>query len=162
MKNSLRRLPAFLLALLLALAATPAALADQQVRLPDSAFTLTLPDWLEYDGPGDSPDDALFAYVSEKHGLDIQFFREPARDATVRTMAEVLIRDGMDASVERIGGIDMTVYRVVDPQDPPEQAMQCIGYVFLDGETAWMIVFWYADQAAADETAEIIRSIRKD
>ena len=37
--------------------------------------------------------------------------------------------------------------------------MKCIGYVFLDGDAAQMICFWYAGQTAADLTAEIIGSI---
>ena len=152
-----------LTALVLALLCISGALADQKVRLPESGYTLTIPDGMEYDGPGEIPDDASFAWVSEELGLDIQFFRkENDRGATLQAMADVIIGDGVDAGIHRINGIDMIAYRVTDPQDPPETGMKCIGYVFLDGNAAQMICFWYATQNAANLTAEIIGSIAKD
>ena len=81
------------------------------------------------------------------------------KGATLPAMTDVLTGDGIDAAVYRINGIDMIAYRVIDPQDPPEKGMKCIGYVFLDGGMAQMICFWYANQEAADLTAEIIGSI---
>ena len=71
MKKTLSTLLALILLLCLGTAA-----ADQKVTLPDSRYSLTLPDGMEYDGPGEGSDDARFAYVSESLGLDIQFFRE--------------------------------------------------------------------------------------
>ena len=149
-----------LVTLLLVLVCMNGALAEQKVQLPESRYSLTIPDSMEYDGPGETPDDALFAWVSEKQGLDIQFFRQKNdKGATLEAMADVLIGDGMDAAIYRINGIDMIVYRVSDPQDPPEKGMKCIGYVFLDGDAAQMICFWYATQEAANLTAEIMESI---
>ena len=149
-----------LITLVLVLMSLSGALADQKVRLPESSYSVTIPDTMEYDGPGQTPDDALFAWVSEKQGLDIQFFRQKNdKGATLEAMADVLIRDGMDAAVYRINGIDMIVYRVSDPQDPPEKGMKCIGYVFLEKDAAQMICFWYATQEAADLTAKIMESI---
>ncbi len=158
MKN---RMCAVLAVLMVFFACT--ALAEQKVQLPESRYSLMIPDGMEYDGPGDSPDDALFAWISGKLGLDIQFFRQGNdKGASLEAMADVLIEDGMDAAIYRINGIDMIVYQVTDPQDPPEKGMKCIGYVFLDGNAAQMICFWYANQKAADLTAEIISSITKD
>ena len=156
----MKRLMCGLTVLALMLLCLGSALAEQKVRLPESSYSLTLPDGMEYDGPGDIPDDAAFAWVSEDLGLDIQFFcRANDRGATLPAMTDVLTGDGIDAAVYRINGIDMIAYRVIDPQDPPEKGMKCIGYVFLDGGMAQMICFWYANQEAADLTAEIIGSI---
>ena len=159
----MKRLMCGIMVLALVLLCMSGALAEQKVRLPESSYYLTIPDGMEYDGPGDIPDDAAFAWVSGKLGLDIQFFRQPNDGgAALQAMADVIIGDGVDAEIHRINGIDMIAYRVTDPQDPPEQGMKCIGYVFLDGDAAQMICFWYATQEAADLTAEIIGSIAKD
>ena len=156
----MKRLMCGVTALALVLLCMGSALAEQKVQLPESSYCLTVPDGMEYDGPGDIPDDAAFAWVSENLGLDIQFFcQENDKGATLQAMTDVLTGDGIDASIYRINGIDMIVYRVIDPQDPPEKGMKCIGYVFLDGDMAQMICFWYANQEAADLTAEIIGSI---
>jgi len=159
----MKRLMCGIMVLALVLLCMSGALAEQKVQLPESSYYLTIPDGMEYDGPGDIPDDAAFAWVSGKLGLDIQFFRQPNDGgAALQAMADVIIGDGVDAEIHRINGIDMIAYRVTDPQDPPEQGMKCIGYVFLDGDAAQMICFWYATQEAADLTAEIIGSIAKD
>ncbi len=159
----MKRLMCGIMVLALVLLCMSGALADQKVQLPESSYYLAIPDGMEYDGPGDIPDDAAFAWVSGKLGLDIQFFRQPNDGgAALQAMADVIIGDGVDAEIHRINGIDMIAYRVTDPQDPPEQGMKCIGYVFLDGDAAQMICFWYATQEAADLTAEIIGSIAKD
>ena len=156
----MKRLMCGIMVLALVLLCMSGALAEQKVQLPESSYRLTVPDGMEYDGPGDIPDDAAFAWVSGELGLDIQFFRQPNDGgAALQAMADVIIGDGVDAEIRRINGIDMIAYRVADPQDPPEQGMKCIGYVFLDGDAAQMICFWYANQEAADLTAEIIGSI---
>ena len=156
----MKRLMCGMMVLALVLLCMGGALAEQEVQLPESSYRLTVPDGMEYDGPGDIPDDAAFAWVSGELGLDIQFFRQPNDGgAALQAMADVIIGDGVDAEIRRINGIDMIAYRVADPQDPPEQGMKCIGYVFLDGDAAQMLCFWYAKQEAADLTAEIIGSI---
>ena len=159
----MKRLMCGMMVLALVLLCMGGALAEQKVQLPESSYRLTVPDGMEYDGPGDIPDDAAFAWVSGELGLDIQFFRQPNDGgAALQAMADVIIGDGVDAEIRRINGIDMIAYRVADPQDPPEQGMKCIGYVFLDGDAAQMICFWNANQEAADLTADIIGSITKD
>ena len=149
--------------LVLVLLCMSSAMADQKVQLPESDYALTIPDGMEYDGPGEIPDDASFAWVSEELGLDIQFFRQTNdRGVALQAMADAIIGEGMDAEIYRINGVEMIAYRVSDPQDPPEKGMKCVGYVFLDGNAAQMICFWYANQNAANLTAEIIGSITKD
>ena len=71
----MKRLMCGLTVLALTLLCLGSALAEQKVRLPESSYCLKIPDGMEYDGPGDYPDDADFAWVSEELGLDIQFFR---------------------------------------------------------------------------------------
>ena len=159
----MKRLMCGIMVLALVLLCMSGALAERKVKLPESRYSLTIPDGMEYDGPGELSDDSLFALVSAKLGLDIEFFRQPNDGgAALQAMADVIIGDGVDAEIRRINGIDMIAYRVADPQDPPEQGMKCIGYVFLDGDAAQMICFWYATQEAADLTADIIGSITKD
>jgi hypothetical protein len=158
MKKTLSTLLALILLLCLG-----TATADQKVTLPDSRYSLTLPDGMEYDGPGEGSDDARFAYVSESLGLDIQFFRESdSKGATLQTMTDVLIAKGVDAAVYRISGVDMIAYRVTDPQDPPQKGMKCVAYVLLDGEAAQMVCFWYANQNAANLSEKIISSITQE
>jgi len=149
-----------LTALLLVLLCVSGALAEQKVQLPESRYSLKVPDGMEYDGPGDLPDDAVFALVSEKLGLDIQFFRQ-TNDAgkTLQEMTDTIIGLGVDAEIHRISGIDMIAYRDQDPADPPEKGMKCVAYVFLEENAAHMICFWYTTQEAANLTAEIISSI---
>ena len=131
------------------------------MQLPESRYSLTLPDGMTYDGPGESPDDARFAYVSASLGLDIQFFcQDNEKGATLQGMATVLREDdGFDAAIYRISGIDMIAFEITDPQDPPEKGMKCITYMLEDQGKVQMICFWYASQEAADRTADIISSI---
>ena len=150
-------------ALILALMSIGCAMADQKVLLPGGSYSLMIPDGMEYDGPGVSPDDAKFAWVSAELGLDIEFFCEPnEKGAALQAMAEVLAGDGIDTRINRIGGIDMIVYQVTDPGDSKDSGMKCIGYVLEDGKNVQMICFWYATQEAADWTARIISSITKE
>jgi len=152
-----------LLALMMLLLCLGGAAADQKVYLPESRYSLSLPDGMEYDGPGEGDDDALFAYVSADLGLDIQFFRQlNDKGATLQAMTDVLLAREVDAAVYRISGVDMIAYRVTDPQDPPEKGMKCIAYVLLDGDAAQMICFWYANRKAADLSEKIISSIALD
>ena len=162
MRRRMCRAAAAILALVVLLLAGCAA-AEQKVMLPDSSYSLLIPDGMEYDGPGQSPDDARFAWVSEALGLDIEFFCEPnEKGAALQAMAEVLAGDGIDTRISRINGIDMIVYQVTDPGDEKGSGMKCIGYVLEDGNTVQMICFWYATQEAADWTERIITSIIKE
>ena len=156
----MKRLMCGIMVLALVLLCMSGALAERKVKLPESRYSLTIPDGMEYDGPGELSDDSLFALVSAKLGLDIEFFRQKNdKGKTLQAMADYIIGDGVDAGIYRINGIEMIAYRDTDPQDPPEKGMKCIGYVFLEKDAAQMICFWYATQEAADLTAKIMESI---
>ena len=158
----MKRRTCLILAVVLALCAGFAA-AEQKVSLPASSYTLTLPDGLEYDGPGSTEgDDAEFAYVSYDLGLDVEFFVYDGKGATLEGMVQVLQENGEDADLYTVNGIKMLVYRRDDPDQPPKKGMKCIGYALIDGDRVQEIVFWYANQAAADLTKEIMGSINKE
>ena len=159
-RQMLKAPAALLLAFLMVAAITSGALAEQKVRLPESSYYLMIPDGMEYDGPGTSPDDARFAYVSASLGLEIQFFCQPNdKGVSLQAMAEVLVGDGIETSIHRINGMEMIVYQTEDPGDAPGKGMKCIGYVLKDGNTIVEICFWYATKEAAKMTEEIISSI---
>ena len=137
-----------------------AARADREVRLPESKYRIMVPDGMEYDGPGEGEDDAAFALVSTELGLDISFFRfENPNGASLQAIAEGLAESIDNTEIRSFGGMEMIVFQGTDPADPPETAMKCISYVFLDGDAVQMVSFWYANQEAADLTAQIITSI---
>ena len=160
----MKRFGCVLLAAVMVLFMTGSALAEQKVQLPDSRYSLTLPDGLEYDGPGEKPDDARFVYLSEALKLEVQFFCYGREGAALRTLAEILQQDESvdEVSIYKVNGIEMIVYRLTDPDDPPEKGMKCIGYVLEDGDLIQEITFWYGTQDAARLTEEIIGSITKD
>lgn len=148
------------MALMLAVLFGGSAMAERDVDLPQSGYKVTVPDELEYSGKGKSPDTADFAWVSEKLGLEVEFFHAANEyGATLEAMATVLRDEGYDAEIRNVSGIPMIVYEGTDPGDDPATAMKFITYVFLEGNMAQQICFWYANQEAADLTAQIIESI---
>ena len=143
------------MALVMAVLFMSCAIAEQTVQLPESKYCLTIPDEMEYDGPGTGSDDAAFAYVSTKLNLEIDFFLNTNQGgATLQAVAEILRQKDDDIAIYRISGIEMIVYRVTDTDN-----RKGIGYVFLDGSHIQEVVFWYGTQAAADLTETIIQSI---
>ena len=155
----MKRVFSILLAAVLALSAS-CALAEQKVQLPEnSRYTITLPDGMEYDGPGEKPDDARFAYLSEALGLEVLFFCYDRGGAALRDICDILLEDNKDAAIYQVNGIEMIVYRVEDPDDPPQKGMKCIGYAWEEGNMIQEISFWYATKDAAALTEEIIGSI---
>ena len=158
----MKRQTCLILAVVLALCAGFAA-AEQKVSLPASSYTLTLPDGLEYDGPGSTEgDDAEFAYASYDLGLEVYFLLHDGKGVTLEDILQELKKTGQDADLYMVNGIKMLVYRVDDPDQPPKKGMKCIGYTLIDGDRVQEIVFWYANQAAADLTKEIMGSINKE
>ena len=139
--------------LLLCLMVCPAALADQTVRLPESAWSLLVPDYMIYDPPLEG-EDCAFAFVSNT--LEIDFFRYPAGPGTLQEMAQQLVSAGQEAELRRVNDLDMLCYRTTDTS--LDQA-PCIGYAMKEGDWLIEICFWYATQEAGDLTAEIISSI---
>ena len=157
----MKRVVSVLLAAALILSLCGNAMADQKVQLPESSYRLTLPDGMQYDGPGGSGES--FAYVDESIGLDISFFCYDRKGKTLEAIAPEIREQCDSASIRQIrDGIKALVYEVRDPADPPEKGMKCIGYVLEDGDRIQEICFWYATQKAADLTKTIIESLRKE
>ena len=139
--------------LLLCLMVCPAALADQIIWLPESSWSLLVPDYMIYDPPLEGADCA-FACVSNT--LEIDFFRYPAGQDTLLDMAQQLVSAGQEAELRKVNDLEMLVYRTVDTS--LDQA-PCIGYAMREGDWLIEICFWYATQEAGDLTAQIISSI---
>ena len=66
-------------------------------------------------------------------------------------LLEILQQDESvdEVSMYKVNGIEMIVYRLTDPDDPPQKGMKCIGYVLEDGDLIQEITFWYGTQDAA-------------
>ena len=144
-----RRIAALFFALLLVMAGT--AFADQDVQLKGTRYTLTLPDSMEYDGPG-NPGKADFAYVSASLGLEILF--TSANGNGLQQLADMipnLADDVEDLQMTMVNGVEMLVYRVT-ASNPDGKA---IGYILRDGDKVWQIEFWYTNQTAADMTKTV-------
>jgi len=155
----MKKVLCLVLALVLAVLFGGSALAER-VDLPQSGYCVTIPDGMEYSGKRDETDDVDFVWLSYQLGLEIQFAHaKNDRDVSLEAMATVLREDGYDAEIRRVSGINMIVYEGMDPDDDPAEAMKFITYVFLEGDMAQQICFWYANQKAADMTLEIIESI---
>ena len=150
----MRRIAALVFVLLLVMAGT--AFADQDVQLKGTRYTLTLPDSMEYDGPG-NPGKADFAYVSESLGLEILF--TSANGSGLQQLADMIpnLADEVDdPRMTTVNGVEMIVYRVT-ADDPDGKA---VGYILRDGDKVWQIEFWYTSQTAADMTKTIMESIQ--
>ena len=137
------------------------ALAEQTVSLPNSRYTLELPDGMKYSMP--EPEDyGMAAYTSE--ALEVDYVSYLKADAvrqgmaeTLRETAEILAESGEETELREVNGILMLVFRMTDEAD----GASGIGYVFEDGDWIIEINFWYATQEAADETERIISSIKE-
>ena len=138
-----------------------AALAEQTVSLPNSRYTLELPDGMKYSMP--EPEDyGMAAYTSE--ALEVDYVSYLKADAvrqgmaeTLRETAEILAESGEETELREVNGILMLIFRMTDEAD----GASGIGYVFEDGDWIIEINFWYATQEAADETERIISSIKE-
>ena len=137
------------------------ALAEQTVSLPNSRYTLELPDGMKYSMP--EPEDyGMAAYTSE--ALEVDYVSYLKADAvrqgmaeTLRETAEILAESGEETELREVNGILMLIFRMTDEAD----GASGIGYVFEDGDWIIEINFWYATQEAADETERIISSIKE-
>ena len=129
----------------------------KETSLPDSGCTILIPEQMEYDGPDDG-DGSRFAWLSAELGLEIDFYCYDSMGVTLEQIRNQLNADGHATDSTRIGNTEMLVYRTESDQVP---GMKCIGYVLLDGEMVQEITFWYANQTAADLTAEIMESFRE-
>ncbi len=152
----MKRIAALVFVLLLVTAGT--AFADQDVQLKGTRYTLTLPDSMEYDGPG-KPGRADFAYVSYSLGLEVRFVSGDGSNIKKLGDMESFIEDkpGVDdVQITVVNGIEMIAYRIT-VSNPEGKA---IGYILRDGDTVWQIEFWYTNQTAADMTKTIMESIQ--
>ena len=153
----LRRLVCFFICLGVLLGC---AAAEQEVVLPGGRYAVDLPDWMEYSDAVDG-EAGIEAYVSKDLEMDYFIYsREDAAErgltGTLREIAKALKEEGMDAQVRKLNGIEMLVYHMVDEEDETP----CIGYLFEDGEWLIEIDFWYATDEAAEQTKEIMDTIR--
>ena len=137
------------------------ALAEQTVSLPNSRYTLDLPDGMKYSMP-EPEDNGMAAYTSA--ALEMDYVSYPKADAvrqgmseTLRETAENLAASGEEAELREVNGVLMLIFRMTDEAD----GASGIGYVFEDGDWIIEINFWYATQEAADETEKIISSIKE-
>ena len=137
------------------------ALAEQTVSLPNSRYTLELPDGMK-DSMPEPEDYGMAAYTSE--ALEVDYVSYLKADAvrqgmaeTLRETAEILAESGEETELREVNGILMLVFRMTDEAD----GASGIGYVFEDGDWIIEINFWYATQEAADETERIISSIKE-
>ena len=137
------------------------ALAEQTVFLPNSRYTLDLPDGMKYSMP-EPEDNGMAAYTSA--ALEMDYVSYPKADAvrqgmseTLRETAESLAASGEEAELREVNGVLMLIFRMTDEAD----GASGIGYVFEDGDWIIEINFWYATQEAADETERIISSIKE-
>lgn len=159
----MKRIMAALLAgIALASSAFGAGADGIRVRLPGSAYSVTVPEGMTYDGPGEGADTSKFAWLDEKIGLDASFFCYDSKGLDVWTIAESIQDQCENVAIYLISGIEMLVYELTDPGDPPGEGMRCIAYAFREGDMIQEITFWYATQEAADRTVEIIESITKE
>lgn len=136
------------------------AAAEQEVRLPNSRYVIDLPGDMEYSAPEDT-DTGVEAYFSRHLEMDLLYY--PKEEMKKLGMADTLLETvqdraaaGIDVELRDVNGIEMLVYWVKDEAD----GTPGIGYVFEDGEWMIEILFWYATQEAADQTVEIMESIR--
>ena len=156
MKN---RMPAFLLAVLFCLCAAGSALAAKEVALPDSRYTITVPDWMRYDGP-DEDDGCVFAYVSD--ALEMDVFSYEDEDSSLQNIAQKLAEENPDYVVElrSICGLSMVCYQADDRNMiSGGEITPCVGFLLRDGKRLIEIVFWYPTEDSFHQAEEIINSI---
>ena len=137
------------------------AAAEQEVLLPGGRYAVDVPDRMTYSAP-EAGDSGVEAYISDTLEMDYlsypksEWLRQGMKES-LRETAEELASQGEEIELRSINGIEALCFRVTDGAD----GTPCIAYVFEDGETLIEINFWYATQEAADETKQIMESIRQ-
>ena len=137
------------------------ASAERSVALPNSRYTIEVPDWMRYSEPEDEYS-GVEACVSEMLEIDYTSYPRatmigPGAAGSLREVAESSAAKGKEVELRSINGIEMLCFRAFDESDQAP----CIGYVFEDGEWMVEIDFWYATEEAAKLTATIISSIHE-
>ena len=113
------------------------ASAERSVALPNSRYTIEVPDWMRYSEPEDEYS-GVEAYVSEMLEIDYTSYPRatmigPGAAGSLREVAESSAAKGKEVELRSINGIEMLCFRAFDESDQAP----CIGYVFEDGE--WML-----------------------
>ena len=132
------------------------ALADPagmtELSLPGNHFSIWIPDNMRYDAPGHN-DSALFAWVSDTLELDVFCYENEGKPLS--EIAKQLAQQGETVEMRRVNTVDLLCYQAVDEVDEAP----CIGFVFIDGDQVLELVFWYADQKAADQITAIMDTL---
>jgi len=138
-----------------------AALAETEAILPGGTYRMLVPDGMTYSAPETGAAE-IHAWFSDE--LEINYTAYPravlfqtGEAQTLQTLAEKRIEAGENVEIRDVNGIPMLVYRLVDEAD----GAPGIGYLFEDGSRIIEILFWYATQAAADRTGDIIASVQR-
>ncbi|MCR5296531.1 MAG: hypothetical protein K6E17_03895 [Clostridiales bacterium] len=152
----MKRIVCLLGVLVLALGIGCAA-AEQRVNLPDSKYSLALPDSMEY-RDGREGSDENFSYLDRNSALTAHFSHRTSGNTTLKEVAEKLRDAGYDIQMTRVNGLEMIVYRA---ESTTGDGMKAIGYILKDGNDIWETWFWYATQNEADMTKTIMESIQE-
>lgn len=136
--------------------------ANQPVQLPGSPWVISLPDEMKYSGPRDGDGTCVFAYwlPGEAAGsvrMEIDFFIYASEGMNLAAAAEAMATAGMDVELRDVNGIEMICGVSTDPAD----GAPCVSYGMLSGENIVEVVFWCADQEAADLSKVIMETIRR-
>lgn len=147
-----------LICLLLALLVPCVSLAEKEVRLPDSRYTVDVPEYMKDSVPGAGGVQSWYCDILE---MDCISYRKADAQAmgmsgTLRETAEERAAAGAETELREVNGIEMICFRTRDEAD----GAPCIGYIFEDGDRMIEVDFWYANEEAAALTAAIISSIR--
>lgn len=136
--------------------------ANQPVQLPGSPWVISLPGEMKYSGPRDGDGTCVFAYwlPGEAAGsvrMEIDFFIYASEGMNLAAAAEAMATAGMDVELRDVNGIEMICGVSADPAD----GAPCVSYGMLSGENIVEVVFWCADQEAADLSKVIMETIRR-
>ncbi len=136
--------------------------ANQPVQLPGSPWAISLPGEMKYSGPRDGDGTCVFAYwlPGEAAGsvrMEIDFFIYASEGMNLAAAAEAMATAGMDVELRDVNGIEMICGVSADPAD----GAPCVSYGMLSGENIVEVVFWCADQEAADLSKVIMETIRR-
>ena len=134
--------------------------AGTETVLPGSRYTLSLPDGMQYSAPKEGEAE-IHAWFSDTMEIDYARYPKsalfmPGEEQTLLKAAERRTDEGIEVEIRNVSGMEMLVFRATDETD----GAPGIGYLFLDGNWAMEIYFWYATQEAADLTEQIILSIK--
>ena len=157
MKNSAKRMIAWMLAAALCLGVCAQALAEEQeYLLPDERHYLRVPVEMEWQQPYQD-ETSLKGIWLMPPDLEMLVFAYDAEGRTVQELAEALVDAGKTAEVREIAGQDFLVFQDLDEED----GALCVGYSYVNDRMMVEISFFYASQAAMDLTQVIMESFHQ-